>query len=55
VDTAALALVKAAAGDDAWLEAFDGPERFDAAVAGGDWMVRSRRSGATSGACVQTS
>jgi uncharacterized protein YcbX len=26
---AALALVKAAAGDDAWLEAFDGPERFD--------------------------
>lgn len=25
----ALALVKAAAGDDAWLEAFDGPERFD--------------------------
>jgi uncharacterized protein YcbX len=29
-DTAtALALVKAAAGDDAWLEAYDGPERFD--------------------------
>jgi hypothetical protein len=26
---AALALVKAAAGDDAWLEAFDGRERFD--------------------------
>jgi len=26
---AALALVKAAAGDDAWLEAYDGPERFD--------------------------
>ncbi len=25
----ALALVKAAAGDDAWLEAADGPERFD--------------------------
>ncbi len=25
----ALALVKAAAGDDAWLEAHDGPERFD--------------------------
>ena len=25
----ALALVKAAAGDDAWLEASDGPERFD--------------------------
>jgi len=25
----ALALVKAAAGDDAWLEAFEGPERFD--------------------------
>jgi len=25
----ALALVKAAAGDDAWLEAYDGPERFD--------------------------
>ena len=27
--SAALALVKAAAGDDAWLEASDGPERFD--------------------------
>lgn len=26
---AALALVRAAAGDDAWLEAYDGPERFD--------------------------
>jgi uncharacterized protein YcbX len=26
---AALALVKAAAGDDAWIEAFDGRERFD--------------------------
>ena len=25
----ALALVKAAAGDDAWLEAYEGPERFD--------------------------
>lgn len=25
----ALALVKRAAGDDAWLEAYDGPERFD--------------------------
>lgn len=25
----ALALVKQAAGDDAWLEAYDGPERFD--------------------------
>ena len=25
----ALALVKSAAGDDAWLEAYDGPERFD--------------------------
>jgi hypothetical protein len=25
----ALALVRAAAGDDAWLEAYDGPERFD--------------------------
>jgi uncharacterized protein YcbX len=25
----ALALVKAAAGDDAWLETFEGPERFD--------------------------
>jgi len=25
----ALGLVKAAAGDEAWLEAFDGPERFD--------------------------
>jgi uncharacterized protein YcbX len=26
---AALALVREAAGDDAWLEAYDGPERFD--------------------------
>src|SRR6185295_11308372 len=25
----ALGLVKAAAGDEAWFEAFDGPERFD--------------------------
>ena len=51
----ALALVKAAAGDDAWLEAYEGVERFDVLPC---WSPRTERwasSGVTFGACVPTS
>jgi MOSC domain-containing protein len=51
----ALALVKQAAGDDAWLEASDARDRFDVLPCWWRPMARSLRSGATCVACGRTS